>query len=155
MTNKKEIANHTEELLLPIAESNGVKIYDVEFVKEGPDWYLRAYIDKEGGVNIQDCENVSRAMSEVLDREDYIDMAYTFEVSSPGLGRTLKKDRHLQNSLGETVEVNFYEAQDGVKETEGELTAFDKESITLKNGEGQEEKWPRSAISAIRCKLEL
>ena len=105
MPKGKEIEARTEELLLPIAEENDVEIYDVEYVKEGGEWYLRAYIDKADGVNIQDCENVSRKLSDRLDEEDFIEEAYILEVSSPGLGRPLKKDRHLEKSLGKEVEL--------------------------------------------------
>ena len=108
MSKGKAVENRTEELLAPIAEENGVEIYDVEYLKEGSDWYLRAYIDKPEGVNIQDCENVSRALSDKLDEVDFIDDAYILEVSSPGLGRTLKKDKHLEKSLGEEVELRLY-----------------------------------------------
>lgn len=103
MPKGKEIEARTEELLLPIAEENDVEIYDVEYVKEGGEWYLRAYIDKADGVNIQDCENVSRKLSDRLDEEDFIEEAYILEVSSPGLGRPLKKDRHLEKSLGKRL----------------------------------------------------
>lgn len=99
MSKGRTIETRTEEVLAPIAEANGVEIYDVEYVKEGSDWYLRAYIDKPEGVNILDCENVSRALSDKLDEEDFIDDAYILEVSSPGLGRTLKKDKHLERAL--------------------------------------------------------
>ena len=85
-----------------------LEIYDVEYVKEGSDYYLRAYIDKPEGVNILDCENVSRALSEALDKADFIPDAYILEVSSPGLGRTLKKDKHLQKSIGEEVEIKLF-----------------------------------------------
>ena len=84
---------------MPIVAKNGVEIYDVEYVKEGSDWYLRAYIDKPEGVSIIDCENVSRELSDVLDKEDFIPDAYILEVSSPGLGRTLKKDKQLAKKL--------------------------------------------------------
>ncbi len=84
MSRREEYEEKTERLLAPIAQANGVSVYDVEYVKEGRDCYLRAYIDKEGGVNIQDCENVSRQLSDVLDREDFIPDAYILEVSSPG-----------------------------------------------------------------------
>ena len=94
-----------EALLEPIAAANGCEIYDIEYVKEGSERYLRAYIDKPDGVNITDCENVSRAFSEKLDEEDFIPDAYILEVSSPGLGRALKKDRHLEKSIGKEVEV--------------------------------------------------
>ena len=116
MSKGKAVENRTEELLAPIAEENGVEIYDVEYLKEGSDWYLRAYIDKPEGVNIQDCENVSRALSDKLDEVDFIDDAYILEVSSPGLGRTLKKDKHLEKSLGEEVELRLYKPRDKQKE---------------------------------------
>ena len=99
MSKRESYEAKAEELLTPIAEANHVEIYDVEYVKEGADWYLRCYIDKEGGVNINDCETVSRALSDELDRVDFIEDAYILEVSSPVLGRTLKKDKHLKKSL--------------------------------------------------------
>ena len=105
MSKREDYESRTEELLAPIAEVNQVEIYDVEYVKEGSDYYLRAYIEKPEGVNILDCENVSRALSEALDKADFIPDAYILEVSSPGLGRTLKKDKHLQKSIGEEVEI--------------------------------------------------
>lgn len=91
MSKKETYEARTEELLLPIAQKHDVSIYDVEYVKEGSDFYLRAFIDKPEGVNINDCENVSRELSDVLDKEDFIADSYILEVSSPGLGRTLKK----------------------------------------------------------------
>ena len=108
MAKKDTYEARAEEILQPIVEANGCEIYDVEYVKEGSDWYLRAYIDKQEGVNIVDCENVSRAFSDKLDEADFIPDAYILEVSSPGLGRALKKDRHLEKSLGEEVEVRTY-----------------------------------------------
>ena len=96
MSKGKTYETRTEEILKPITDKHGVEIYDVEYVKEGSDWYLRAYIDKEGGVDIDDCEAVSRALSDKLDEEDFIEDAYILEVSSPGLGRSLKKDRHFE-----------------------------------------------------------
>ena len=127
MSNRETYESKTELLLSPIAEKYGVEIYDVEYVKEGNDWYLRAYIDKPEGVNINDCENVSRALSDALDAEDFIPDAYILEVSSPGLGRTLKKDKHLEKSLGAEVEVKTYKPIDGQKEFAGILKMeFDK-----------------------------
>ena len=93
MSKRETYEVRCEQLLLPIAEKCGVEIYDVEYVKEGSDYYLRAYIDKPEGVNINDCETVSRALSDALDKEDFIPDAYIFEVSSQGHGRTLKKDQ--------------------------------------------------------------
>jgi ribosome maturation factor RimP len=154
MSKASDYESKTEELLKPIAEQFGVKIYDVEYVKEGSDFYLRSYIDKEGGVNIEDCENVSRALSDVLDKEDFIDEAYVMEVSSPGLGRTLKKDRHLEYSLGEEVEIKLYKPQDGTKDFEGILKSFDKDEIVVTIGE-TDKSFIRKDIAIIRLKLDF
>ena len=150
---KKEYEARTEELLTPIAREQGVEIYDVEYVKEGADWYLRAYIDKPGGVNIQDCEVVSRALSDKLDEEDFIGDAYILEVSSPGLGRTLKKDRHLEKSLGQEVEIKTYKPIEGNKEFAGTLKSFDSSTITIVNGE--EMVFQRSDVALIRLALDF
>ena len=131
MSKKENYEAKAEELLKPIAEANHVEIYDVEYVKEGSEWYLRCYIDKEEGVSINDCEAVSRALSDELDRTDFIDDAYILEVSSPGLGRTLKKDKHLRKSMLEEVEVNTYKPIMGKKEFTGILKAFDEDTVTL------------------------
>ena len=152
MSKGRTIETRTEEVLAPIAEANGVEIYDVEYVKEGSDWYLRAYIDKPEGVNILDCENVSRALSDKLDEEDFIDDAYILEVSSPGLGRTLKKDKHLEKSLGEEVELRLYKPKDKQKEFAGILKAFDENSVTIETQE-EEKVFARSEIALIRLSL--
>ena len=130
---KSEIEARTEEVLQPICEANGVSIYDVEYVKGGSDYYLRSYIDKDGGVSIDDCEAVSRELSDRLDEVDLISDAYTLVVSSPGLGRTLTKDRHLENSIGEKVEGRLFKAlaETGSKEFEGILLAWDADTVTI------------------------
>ena len=154
MSKKESYEAKTEELLKPIAAANGVDIYDVEYVKEGSEFYLRAYIDKPDGVNIIDCENVSRALSDVLDVEDFIPDAYILEVSSPGLGRTLKKDRHLEKSIGLDVEVRLYKPLNGVKEYEGMLESFDAETITISD---EETVYPlkRADIAIIKLALDF
>ena len=154
MSKGRTIETRTEEVLAPIAEANGVEIYDVEYVKEGSDWYLRAYIDKPEGVNILDCENVSRALSDNLDEEDFIDDAYILEVSSPGLGRTLKKDKHLEKSLGEEVELRLYKPKDKQKEFAGILKAFDENSVTIETQE-EEKVFARSEIALIRLAFDF
>lgn len=153
MSKKESYEAKTEELLQPIAEKYGVDIYDVEYVKEGSDFYLRAYIDKSEGVNINDCENVSRALSDVLDEKDFIQDAYILEVSSPGLGRTLKKDRHLEKSIGQDVEIKLYKPQNGQKEYEGNLIRFDENSITIE-AEG-EITFAREDIAIIKLALDF
>ncbi len=155
MSKGKTIEARAEELLLPITAQHGVEIYDVEYVKEGSDWYLRAYIDKPEGVNIQDCENVSRQFSDKLDAVDFINDAYILEVSSPGLGRVLKKDKHLEKSLGEAVEIRLYRPQDKQKEFEGILKAYDAASITIEMDEKEEKVFARTDIALIRLAFDF
>ncbi len=154
MTKREIYEIRTEEYLTPIAAAIGCNVYDVEYVKEGADWYLRAYIDKPGGVSINDCEQVSRAMSEILDKEDYVEDAYIFEVSSPGLGRTLKKDKHFEKSLGEEVEIKTYKPIEKQKEFAGILKAYDKDSITIKIEE-KEMVLAKSDIALVRLALDF
>ena len=154
MSRKEEIENKTEALLGPIAKDNEVSIYDVEFVKEAGEWYLRAFIDRDGGVDIDKCVDVSHALSDALDEHDFIEEAYTLEVSSPGLGRTLKKDRHFQNSLGQDVDVKLYKALDGTKEFTGRLKAFDSDTITVQTGE-QQQVFQRKEIASVKLTLDF
>ena len=154
MSRRETYESRTEALLLPIAEENGVEIYDVEYVKEGSVWYLRAYIDKPGGVDINDCERVSRALSDRLDEEDFIEDAYVLEVSSPGLGRTLKKDKHLQRSLGEEVEIRLYKPVEKCREFAGTLKEFDAQSVTIQTAQG-ERAFDRKDVAVIRLALDF
>lgn len=156
MAKKDMYEARAEALLEPIAAANGCEIYDVEYVKEGSDWYLRAYIDKPEGVNIVDCENVSRAFSDRLDAEDFIPDAYILEVSSPGLGRALKKDRHLEKSLGQEVEVRTYRPIEKQKEFTGILKAYDKDTVTIEaENETKEIIFAKSDIAIIRLTLDF
>lgn len=154
MSKRESYEAKTEELLRPIAEANGVDIYDVEYVEEVGEWYLRAYIDKEGGVTIDDCEAVSRALSDALDANEFIDDAYYLEVSSPGLGRALKKDRHLEKSIGEDVDIKTYKPIDGTKEFTGKLVSFDKDTVTLMILE-KEVSFSRKDIAKINLTLDF
>lgn len=139
----------TEKLIQPILEANGVELFDVDYIKEGSDWYLRVYIDKEGGVTIDDCQNVSRAFNEILDKENYIDGAYIFEVSSPGLLRPLKKEKDYQKSIGRLIDIKLYQPVNKLKEYTGVLKCFDKETITLGLSE-EELVIERSNLAMIR-----
>lgn len=154
MSKRETYESKTETLLAPIAAANGVEIYDVEYVKEGADWYLRAYIDKPGGVNIQDCENVSRALSDALDAEDFIADAYILEVSSPGLGRTLKKDKHLEKSIGMQVELKTYKPIEKCKDFSGVLKSYDADTVTIETETG-ERVFDRSDVALIRLALDF
>ncbi|MCR5516606.1 MAG: ribosome maturation factor RimP [Lachnospira sp.] len=149
MGKRESYEEKTEMLIKPIIDANKVELFDVEFVKEGSDWYLRVFIDKEGGVTIEDCQNVSRAFNEILDKEDYIDSEYIFEVSSPGLTRPLKKERDYEKSIGRLIEIKLYSAVDGVKEAEGILKSFDKDTITIEIN-GQDKNIERKNLSMIR-----
>ena len=155
MSKREDYEARFEKILLPITEEYDLEIYDVEYVKEGSDWYLRAYIDKEGGVTIEDCEKVSRAVSEVMDKEDFIPDAYILEVSSPGLGRALKKDKHLAKSIGAEVEIKTYKPIEKQKEFSGILKEYDEESITIGQKEGTNMKFARSDIALIRLALDF
>ena len=144
----------TESFIQPILDSMNFELVDVEYVKEGGVNYLRAYIDKEGGITVDDCEVVARQMNEILDREDYIPDSYTFEVSSPGLGRTLKKDKHLEKSIGQEVEVRLYKPVEKCREFTGSLKGFDADNITIETAE-KEMTFARKEIALIRLALDF
>ena len=122
----------TEQLIQPLIDANNFELVDVEFVKEGSDWYLRVYIDKDGGITVDDCELISRAFNEILDREDYISEQYIFEVSSPGLMRPLKKEKDYKRSVGKLIDIKLYKPVDKCKEFTGVLDSYDKDTVTIK-----------------------
>jgi ribosome maturation factor RimP len=155
MSKRDDYERKTEEMLLPIIEANNFELVDVEYVKEGANWYLRAYIDKEGGIAVDDCEVVSRALGDLLDKNDFIDGAYILEVSSPGLGRPLKKERDYERSLGDEVEVRTYKAIDKQKEFVGILKAYDKDNITLEFEDETEMNIARADIALIRLAFDF
>lgn len=115
----------------PIAKENGCYLYDVEYLKEGGFWFLRVYVDKEDGISLDECEIVSRALSDVLDKEDPIDRNYYLEVSSPGVERKLKTPEHFQRYLGEMVDVGLYKAINGAKQLTGTLKGYDGDTVTV------------------------
>lgn len=135
---------------MPIVGRKDFELVDVEYVKEGGNWYLRAYIDKEGGITVNDCEDVAREMNDLLDAEDFIPDSYIFEVSSPGLGRPLKKEKDYIRNQGKEVEIRTYRAIDRCKEFCGLLREYDKESVTIETAEGTNLTFARSDIALIR-----
>ena len=139
----------TESLILPILERLQFELVDVEYVKEGSIYYLRAYIDKEGGITVNDCELVAREMNDLLDAEDFIPDSYTFEVSSPGLGRPLKKEKDYVRNMGKEVEIRTYRAINRSKEFYGLLTAYDNDSVTI-DADGEEMCFQKAEIALIR-----
>jgi len=150
MAKRDEYERKTEQLLEPILKENGFELYDVEFVKEAGTFYLRAFIDKEGGININDCELVSRRLSDLLDEKDFIPDAYILEVSSPGLGRALKKDKHFEKSIGEEVELKLFKAIDKQKEFTGYLESFNDEVIVISDEQENELEFERSNVASVR-----
>lgn len=150
MSRREIYEQKTEELLKPIIEEHQFELVDVEYVKEGSEWYLRAYIDKEGGITVDDCELVSRRMSDLLDEEDYIEGSYIFEVSSPGLGRPLKKEKDYIRSVGKEIEIRTYRAINKEKEFYGILKSYDDKSVTIEMDDKTEMTFAKSEIALIR-----
>ncbi len=165
MTKREEYEARTEKLLEPIMEENNFELVDVEYVKEAGNWYLRAYIDKEGGITLNDCEYVNRTLSDIMDREDFIPDAYILEVSSPGLGRQLKKDKDFRRSIGEDVDVRFYKARKipagkngkeiSVKEITGTLKDFSEDSITIETDFSEDYEIMRAEISTVKLTIDF
>ena len=155
MSKREEYEQRTEKLLLPIVEEYQFELVDVEYVKEAGSWYLRAYLDKEGGFTVHDCELVSRRLSDLLDEEDFIPDSYILEVSSPGLGRQLKKEKDFARSLGEEVEVKLYQAVNRQKEFTGILEGYDDEKLILSFGEGENMEFRRAEIAMLRLALDF
>ena len=155
MSRKEQYEQRTEELLTPIVEEAGFELVDVEYVKEVGNWYLRAYIDKPGGITVDDCELVSRKFSDILDAQDYIEDSYIFEVSSPGLGRPLKKEKDFKRSLGEEVEVRTYRAIDRQKEFTGVLKDYDKDTVTIEYEDESVQVFDKADIALIRLAFDF
>ncbi len=142
------------ELLNPIIDERNITLWDIEFKKEGPSYVLRIYLDKEGGIGINDCEEVSRALSAVLDERDPIPQAYMLEVSSAGLDRIIKYDFHFTACMGKNVDVKLFAALDGVKEFTAKLIGFDGENVTFET-DGSEITLPNNKISSLRLTVEF
>ena len=146
--------NNTEAKVLPILEpfiaEKGLELVDLEFVKEGVNWYLRVYIDKDGGVNIDDCEAVSRALEVKLDEKDPIEQAYILEVSSPGIDRPLKKDADFVKYQGEIIDVKLYKAQDGSKQYQGRLLGLEDGVLSIEEENGNVVKFEQKDIASVR-----
>ena len=145
-TKRADIEAKTEALVMPIIEANNLELVDVEYVKEGSDYYLRVYADKEGGITIGDCEIVNRALGDLLDQDDYIGDAYILEVSSPGLTRPLKKEKDFKK----VVEIKTFAKVNGAKEFEGVLKAYDENTVTIELEDETEITITRKDISMIR-----
>ena len=126
------IEEKVEEKLRPIIESIGYKLYDVEYAKEAKNYFLRIFIDKENGsIDIDDCEKVNNAITDILDEADYIKEQYFLEVSSPGIERIIRKDSHLEENIGNNVEVKVFKPINNIKQFSGILKSFNKDDIII------------------------
>ena len=155
MSKRDIYESKTEELVMPLITQNEFELVDVEYVKEGSNWYLRVYIDKPGGINVDDCELISRALSDLLDEADYIDEAYILEVSSPGLGRPLKKDKDFERSIGQEVEIKLYRMKNGTKDYRGFLKSYNKDEIVIEDDDENQVVFERSEIALIRLAFDF
>ena len=149
-----KVTDAVAALALPVVEEAGCSLWDVEYVKEAGTWFLRVYIDKEGGVSIDDCEAVSRPLSDLLDQADPIEGSYTFEVSSAGADRALKKPEHFARFLGHEIEVKLYRPREGRKEFVGVLKGYESGDVTL-DISGAETRFTKQEIALVRLYLRV
>ncbi len=147
---KKNTAAEISELIRPTVEQFGLELWDVRFEKEGSSWFLRVFIDKEGGVDINDCENVSRAIDPILDEADPIDSSYCLEVSSPGIERELVKPEHFQKFIGELVHVRFIRPVENERDFVGELLSFENGSCSIKLDDDLEMNFSLNETSFVK-----
>ena len=150
----KKVTDIVRELALPIVEENGCTLWDVEYVREAGQWYLRVYIDKEGGVNILDCEAISRPLSDALDEADPIETSYIFEVTSAGAERPLKRPSDFEQFMGSPIVLKTYKPRDGRKEFSGDLTAYDNGAVEMKVG-GQVLRFEKEEIALVRLRCDF
>ncbi|RKD30418.1 ribosome maturation factor RimP [Lacrimispora algidixylanolytica] len=155
MAKREDYEAKTESFLMPLMKEYNYELVDVEYVKEAGNWYLRAYIDKEGGIAVDDCEIISRKLGEWLDENDFITDSYILEVSSPGLGRPLKKDKDFERSIGAEVDIRLYKALNKQKEFNGTLQSYNKETVTIALEDGTELMINRSEIALIRLAFDF
>lgn len=130
------IEERVEGLLETTINNLGYELYDVEYAKEGKDYFLRIFIDKESGIDLNDCEKVNDAINAILDKADYIKEQYFLEVSSPGIERILRKDKHLEANINNLVEVKLFKSINNRKAIQGILKEFSKEKIVIETKEG-------------------
>ena len=142
------------ELAEPVVKENGCELWDVEYVREAGQWYLRLYLDKEGGVDILDCEAVSRRVSDLLDEVDPIESSYMFEVSSAGAERALKRPSDFQQFMGSPVTVKTYQARNGRKEFAGTLAGYEDGAVTIEAA-GATHTFQKNEVAQVRLHVEF
>lgn len=152
---KSEIVDRVEKMVTAITDEKGYEMVDVEYVKEAGQFYLRVVVDKEGGISLNECEEVSRGLSPKLDENDFIKENYYLEVSSPGIDRALKRDKEFVKYKGRDVEIKLYKAIDGVKQFEGELVGLDEENNIVVIINNEEMKFNRKDVAIIRLAIKF
>lgn len=155
MAKREEYEAKVEAYLIPIVAEQNFELVDVEYVKEAGTWYLRAYIDKEGGISVDDCEIISRQLGDWLDEKDFIADSYILEVSSPGLGRPLKKEKDFVRSMGKDVDIKLYCALNKQKDFTGTLKSYDRETVTIGMEDQTEMVFNRQDIALIRLAFDF
>ena len=148
------IADLVESIAAPVVAEHGCELWDVEYIKESGQWFLRVYIDKEGGVNITDCEAISQALDPILDEKDPIPGSYTFEVSSAGAERRLKKERDFERCIGRDVLVRLFAAKDGKKEFAGKLLSYDDGAVEIES-DNNTVRFEKSEYSLVRLRIDF
>ena len=148
-----KVTEKVTQLAEPVAAELGLEIWDVEYIREAGQWYLRVYIDKDGGVSINDCEAMSRTMDPLLDEADPIQEAYVFEVSSAGVERELKRERDFARYMGALAEVKHYQPLNGAKSHVGKLAGYDNGAVTL-NVNGEELYFEKAQVAQVRLRME-
>ena len=151
----EKVTELTARLAEPLVNEQGCSLWDVEYVKEAGTWYLRVLIDKEGGVDILDCEAISRKVSDLLDEADPIESSYVFEVGSAGLERQLKRPGDFQQFMGSPVLVKTYQPKDGRKEFAGKLAGYDNGAVLLDMGTAEPVRLEKNEVALVRLRVEF
>ena len=149
-----KITEKVTQMALPVVEAHGCTLWDVEYVREGSEYFLRLYLDKEGGVDINDCEAISRAMDPILDEEDPIPESYHFEVCSAGLERPLKRPSDFERFMGEPIMVKLYRPRNGLKEIPGILRGYENGCVTMEAGK-ETITFQKSEVALVRLRVEF
>ena len=150
-----KVTDVVAQLAAPVVEQAGCSLWDVEYVKEAGEWFLRVYIDKEGGVSIDDCEAVSRPLSDLLDEADPIESSYVFEVGSAGLERQLKRPSDFARFMGSPVLVKTYQNRDGRKEFAGKLAGYEDGAVLLDMGGAEPVRFEKNEVALVRLRVEF
>ena len=149
----KKVTEIVREIAQPVVSEHGCELWDVEYVREAGQWYLRLYLDKNGGVDILDCEAISRKVSDLLDEADPIESSYVFEVGSAGLERQLKRPSDFQRFMGSDVLLKTYKPQDGQKEFPGRLAGYDDGAVTLTLMSGADRRFEKADVAMVRLRV--